>query len=139
MRGRFLLALLALPALAGCAERRTLSECPAGGAGSALNAPSLAPSVWDDGNRTYLQFPGNTPIVPITTFDPDGVERPAHYTVLPGGVVMVHKTAPEIRLRDGDKVACIVNRAWTPLGRPTGTGTMTPDVVRLPRTSRDGA
>lgn len=132
-------ALAALGFVAGCAERKTLAECPSRGPTLALNAPSLAPSVWDDGNRTYLQFPGNTPIPPVFTFDPDRVERPAHYTVQPGGVVVVHKTAPEIRLRDGDKVACIVNHAWSPVGRPTGTGTISPDVVRLPRTTADGA
>ena len=123
-----LAALPLLALLAGCGGHQ-LTTCPTGPA-LALNGPGLAPSVWDDGNSTFLQFPGNTPIPVVLTVDAQGHESPAPITVSQGGLVTVQKVAPEIRLRDGDRLACLVNRGFNPVGNPPGTGTTRADVVR---------
>jgi type IV secretion system protein VirB9 len=38
-----------------------------------------------------------------------------------------------LRLRDGNSVLCITNRAYDPVGHRTGTGTVDPGVVRQVR------
>ena len=48
-------------------------------------------------------------------------------------LVVVHQTAPQLRLRRGRAVLCIFNLAFQPAGRPTGTATAAPDVERTVR------
>ena len=64
--------------------------------------------------------------------NPDGNEAATNYTV-DGSRVIVHQTAPEFRLRDGNSVVCIKNNAWNPIGASPGTGTISPDVIRVPK------
>lgn len=124
-------ALLAL--LSACAGHQ-LSTCE--GPNYALNAPATLPAVWDDGNSTFLRFPGNVPIPPIFVVNDAGKEATADYTVKQGGTVMLHSVVREIRLREDDRVACIKNDAFNPLGTDPGTGTTSPDIKRDVRASR---
>lgn len=104
-------------------------------------APSAtAPAVWDDGQRTYLRYPGNRrPPMPYQVL-PDGTEAVVGQSTNPdpttnGNILVLHGVFPMLRLRDGDNVLCIVNRAYDPTGQNPGTGTVTPDVVRVSRSA----
>lgn len=121
------LCLLAL--LSACAGQ-TLSQCD--GPSWQMNAARTQPQVYDDGSSTVLSFPGNVPIPTIYVVNQDGKEAVADYTVEQGGTVIVHSVDRELKLREGNKVACITNEAFNPVGNPTGTGTTSPDVVRAP-------
>ena len=91
----------------------------------------LAPAeVWDDGQSTFLRFPGNRRVPTIFSVLPDGREAAVNYSVNTTGVITVHQTGPALRLRDGGLVLCIFNRAADATGRNPGTGTTSPDVVR---------
>lgn len=91
---------------------------------------ALEPTIWDDGNSTFLRFAGNRRVPSIYVLNPDGKEAVAPYTV-DGEIVTIHQTARGLRLRDGTLVLCIWNQGWNPYGHPTGTGTTSPDVVRI--------
>jgi type IV secretion system protein VirB9 len=91
----------------------------------------LAPAeVWDDGQSTFLRFPGNRRVPAIFAILADGREAAVNYTVNTVGLVTVHQTGPALRLRDGRLVLCVLNRASDATGRNAGTGTTSPDVVR---------
>ncbi|QCJ00981.1 P-type conjugative transfer protein VirB9 [Agrobacterium larrymoorei] len=92
---------------------------------------SLLPvEVVDDGSSTTFRFPGNVRIPSIYVINPDGKEATANYSVKGDGVV-VASVSRAWRLRDGHTVLCIWNKAYDPVGRKTGTGTVRPDVVRV--------
>jgi type IV secretion system protein VirB9 len=92
---------------------------------------ALAPAeVWDDGQSTFLRFPGNRRVPAIFSVLADGREAAVNYSVSTAGLITVHQTGPALRLRDGGLVLCIVNRAHDATGRNPGTGTTSPDVVR---------
>jgi type IV secretion system protein VirB9 len=92
---------------------------------------SLVPiAIWDNGYSTVLQFPGNTRIPSIFVIDPDGKEATAAYSV-DGSTVQVGETTRELRLRDGDTVLNIYNLGYNAVGSNPGTGTTSPDVVRV--------
>ena len=125
-RALFLLPLV----LAGCGGHK-LAQC----GGDIAPFPAIGrPVVWDDGQSTFMRFAGNQRIpVPYVVL-PDGKEAVIDRTVIADGsdhIVMLPQTAKEIRLRDGDAVACIVNNNWTPAGRNPGTGTTSPNIVRV--------
>lgn len=91
----------------------------------------LAPSeTWDDGQSTFLRFPGNRRVPTFFVIHPDGREAAINYSVATDGLVTLHQTAGALRLRDGSQVLCIFNRAFDPTGRNPGTGTTSADVVR---------
>ena len=91
----------------------------------------LAPAeVWDDGQSTFLRFPGNRRVPAIFSVLADGREAAVNYSVSAAGLITVHATGPALRLRDGGLVLCILNRAHDATGRNAGTGTTSPAVVR---------
>lgn len=91
----------------------------------------LAPAeVWDDGQSTFLRFPGNRRVPSIFSVLADGREAAVNYSANTSGLITVHQTGPALRLRDGGLVLCILNRAFDATGRNPGTGTTSPDVVR---------
>ncbi|MCG7362472.1 TrbG/VirB9 family P-type conjugative transfer protein [Roseomonas sp. ACRSG] len=91
----------------------------------------LAPAeVWDDGQSTFLRFPGNRRLPAIFSVLADGREAAVNYSANTAGLVTIHQTNGSFRLRDGGLVLCIFNRAHDPTGRNPGTGTTSPDVVR---------
>jgi type IV secretion system protein VirB9 len=92
---------------------------------------ALAPAeVWDDGQSTFLRFPGNRRVPAIFSVLADGREAAVNYSVNTAGLITIHQTNGSFRLRDGGLVLCILNRAHDATGRNPGTGTTSPDVVR---------
>jgi type IV secretion system protein VirB9 len=88
--------------------------------------------VSDDGQSTFLHFPGNVRMPAVYVIAPDGKEALANYSV-EDGTITVHQTARAFRLRDGDTVLNIWNQGWDPVGTNPGTGTVSPNVVRTIR------
>jgi type IV secretion system protein VirB9 len=93
---------------------------------------ALAPtSIFDDGYTTQIEFAGNRRIPVLLTVTPDGKESQiSGFTTEDNGIIKIHEVLPLIRLRDGDTVLCIVNRAYNPTGNNPGTGTTSPDMNR---------
>ena len=101
----------------------------------AQGSANLVPAeIWDDGQSTFLRFSGNVRIPSVYVIDPNGKEALVNYSV-EAGVLTIHQTAPRFRLRDGDTVLAIMNRAWNPVGSNPGTGTTTPGVARTLRSA----
>jgi len=91
----------------------------------------LAPAeVWDDGQSTFLRFPGNRRVPAIFSVLADGREAAVNYSADTTGLITLHQTGSAFRLRDGGLVLCILNRAFDATGRNPGTGTTSLDVVR---------
>jgi type IV secretion system protein VirB9 len=86
--------------------------------------------VWDNGFSTMFRFPGNVRIPSIFVINPDGKEATADYAVK-GNLVQVDAVAPQWRLRDGQTVLCVFNKAFNPVGNNPGSGTTSPDVQRI--------
>lgn len=93
---------------------------------------SLAPTeIFDDGYTTTLHFPGNMRIPTIFRRNPDGTDAEVTGTTTEqGGYVKIHSVLPYIRLRDGDLVLCIWNRAYNQIGDNPGTGTTSDNINR---------
>ncbi|GBQ29206.1 TrbG/VirB9 family P-type conjugative transfer protein (plasmid) [Komagataeibacter nataicola] len=97
---------------------------------------SITPlEVWDNGNITIFRFPGNVRLPSLFTINPDGKEATANYSVKndPAGwgtLMIADHLAPAWRLRDGDTVLCVFNKAFDPVGHNPGTNTISPNVVR---------
>jgi type IV secretion system protein VirB9 len=83
----------------------------------------------DNGEWTLFRFPGlsRKPAVYVVTGKDD--ERLARQHGA-GDFVVVEEIAAHFRLRLGDDVLDIINQAYDPIGRPAGTGTTSPTVVR---------
>ena len=97
---------------------------------SAQGSVAIQPlEVSDDGRVTAFRFPGNAEVPAIYAVAPDGSEAIVPRNVQ-GELVMVHTTAARFRLRRGSEVLCVFNHGFDPVGRNTGTGTATPEVVR---------
>ena len=93
---------------------------------------SIGPTeIFDDGYTTTLRFPGNMRIPVIFKRTPEGTDAEVTGTTTEeGGIVKIHSVLPYIRLRDGDLVLCIWNRAYTAIGDNPGTGTTAPEIDR---------
>ena len=90
----------------------------------------LAPlEVSDNGRLTAFRFPGNTEVPAIYIVDNTGTERLAPVN-MKDDVMVVESTAAHFRLRLGEQVLEIYNRAYDAVGQNPGTGTTSPDVVR---------
>lgn len=101
----------------------------------APSAPSGLDAMWDDGERTYLRYPGNrgTPVAYQILADGTEAVIGQNTVVDPatrGSLLIVHKVVPMLRLRDGGNVLCITNNAYNPTGQNSGTGTVDPGVFR---------
>lgn len=91
----------------------------------------LSPAeMWDDGQSTFLRFPGHRRLPAVFAVLADGREAAVNTSTSTAGLVTVHQTGPMLRLRDGGRVLCLFNRAFDATGRNAGTGTTSPDVVR---------
>jgi type IV secretion system protein VirB9 len=97
------------------------------GRGDAALAPS---EVCDDGRSTYLRFPGVQRRPAVFSILPDGREAAVNVSTGADGWVTVHQHSPMLRLRDGGRVLCLINRGYVAAGQNPGTGTVSPDVVR---------
>lgn len=94
------------------------------------------PAIWDDGQRTFLRYPGNRRVPMVYQVLADGREslvgQSADADPTTGGtLVTLHGVFPSLKIRDGRAVLCIVNLGWDGgRGRNPGTGTTSPDVIR---------
>jgi type IV secretion system protein VirB9 len=106
----------------------------------APTAPAGLDAMWDDGQRTFLRYPGNRPVPVAYQVLPDGTEAVIGQSSVVdpdthGSLLIIHSVVPMIRLRSGESILCITNRAYDPVGRNIGTGTVDPGVVREMRGS----
>ncbi len=86
--------------------------------------------VFDNGYSTVFRFPANVRIPSVFVIDPDGQEATPNYAVK-GDLLQVDSVARGWRLRDGQTVLCIWNRAYDPVGSNPGTQTTSPNVQRV--------
>lgn len=136
---------LAISALSAT-KRNTMYDGQGTDADRAALAPVASagqPAIYDDGERTFLRYPGNRIPPMIYQVQADGKEAVVGQTTQSdptsnGKILIVNVVAPMLRLRDGDSVLCIVNRNYDATGRNTGTGTVDPGVVRVTRSASNG-
>lgn len=92
---------------------------------------SLLPlEVFDNGYSTVFRFPGNVRIPSVFVINPDGKEATPNYAVK-GDLVQVDSVARGWRLRDGQTVLAVWNRAFDPVGQNPETQTTSPNVQRV--------
>jgi type IV secretion system protein VirB9 len=106
----------------------------------APTAPAGLDAMWDDGQRTYLRYPGNRSVPLTYQVMPDGTESVIGQSTVvdsatKGSLLIIHGVVPMLRLRSGESVLCITNNAYDPVGHRTGTGTVDPGVVRQVRSA----
>jgi P-type conjugative transfer protein VirB9 len=88
--------------------------------------PAMA---YDDGNFTYLKFPANRDFPAVFLVAEDKSESLVNSHV-EGEVLVVHRVAPELRLRLGRAVVGVYNEAFDPDGAAPKDGTTAPGVKR---------
>lgn len=98
------------------------------------------PEVSDNGQLTAFRLQGAVQQPAVYTVDdptcgPGGNERLAAF-VNKDDMMVVQSTARHFRLRLGEAVAEICNQRWNSIGQPTGTGTISPGVIREVITTR---
>lgn len=87
---------------------------------------SLRPTeVYDDGTRTYLRFRQHAELPAIFLRNDDHTESLVNFTVGTDQVI-VHRVAPQLVLRRGRLVGCIVNRSPDPLTAVESSPSLTP-------------
>lgn len=94
---------------------------------------SIAPAeVCDTGAVTYMRFPGRQRIPSMALDLPDGTRASVNWTTLKDGWIQISSISTRFTLTDGLEALCVLNRGYNPVGRATGTGTLTPGVIRVP-------
>jgi type IV secretion system protein VirB9 len=92
---------------------------------------SLLPlEVFDNGYSTVFRFPGNVRIPSVFVINPDGKEATPNYSVK-GDLVQIDSVARGWRLRNGQTVLAVWNRAFDPVGKSPETQTSSPNVQRV--------
>ena len=86
--------------------------------------------VYDNGKVTMFRFRGATELPAIYIGLDDGKDELVPKSV-DGELVTVHAVAKKFVLRRGDLVMCVFNERFTSEGNEPGTGTTSPNVVRL--------
>jgi type IV secretion system protein VirB9 len=94
--------------------------------------PFIPTKVCDDGQATYLTFPGNMPVPTITIDGPDGKPMvPMQNFDSSGSYQVIHQVARHFYLRIGDALDCVWKTGpIDPVGVNSGTKTSSPEVVR---------
>ena len=95
--------------------------------------PFIPPHVCDNGQATFLYFPGNMPVPAITVDGADGKPMvPMQNFDTTSGYQVVHLVTNHFYLRMGDALDCVWRAApVNSIGYNPGTGTSSPDVVRV--------
>jgi type IV secretion system protein VirB9 len=95
--------------------------------------PFVPTRVCDNGQATYLTFPGNMQVPAITIDGPDGKPMvPMQNFDTTGSYQVIHQVARHFYLRIGDALDCIWKTGPVdPAGYNPGTNTSSPDVVRV--------
>lgn len=98
-------------------------------AGSAQISPTAAR---DDGRFTYLTFSNNRDMPAVYQVEEDGSEALINTSIEDGNTIVVHRVVKQLKLRKGNYVACVVNKAFDlDSGKDNTTGTIAPDVQRI--------
>jgi type IV secretion system protein VirB9 len=106
---------------------------------AAVGDARLEPAeISDNGRITVLRFPGNQPLPSIYAVDDDGNESLVQ-PIARGPQVTIDTVHKRLRLRRNAQVLCITNFAFDPRGANTNTGTLSPDVRRVPVQPKPGA
>lgn len=85
----------------------------------------------DDGTFTYLTFTNNRDMPAVYSVDAAGKEALIN-TNVEGNTIIVHRVVPQIRLRKGDAVVCILNKSFDPDGGVDNTsGTVVNTIERI--------
>lgn len=84
----------------------------------------------DNGIWTIMRFPGLSQKPAVYSVNADNSDGRLMRQHSNGDFVVIEEIAPRFRLRLGDDVLDIVNDSYDPAGKPTGTGTVAPTVVR---------
>ena len=104
--------------------------------GNAAGRAALVPDkVTDNGQETAFLYAGNRAVPSFFTVAPDGSEQSVQ-PVMRGAVAVLPQVVQEWRVRLGDAVLVVHNRAYSSTGYNPGTGTTSPDVVRVIRHAR---
>lgn len=103
-----------------------MSDAPASRSIEPLN-------VWDDYRFTYFRFPVNAELPTIFAIDSNNKETIVNFSVLGAdhNIIAVQYTAREWRVRYGDRVVGIVNRAYNPSYGAASSGTISNTVHRV--------
>jgi type IV secretion system protein VirB9 len=98
-------------------------------AGSKEVSPTAAR---DDGRFIYLTFNNNRDMPAIYSVDEGGNETLINTNVVDGNTIVVQRMVRQLRLRKGNAVACVINKAFDlDGGTDNTTGTVAPDVERV--------
>lgn len=98
-------------------------------AGSQEISPTAAR---DDGRFIYLTFNNNRDMPAVYSVDEDGNEALINTNVVDGNTIVVQRLVRQLKLRKGNAVACVVNKAFELNGGTDNTtGTVAPDVERV--------
>ncbi len=87
---------------------------------------------FDDGTFTYFRFRGNRemPAVFLETIVKDKKTESLLNTTVKGDTIVAQRLSGNFILRKGNEVAEVVNQNYDPVGKTTGTGTITSQVTR---------
>lgn len=90
---------------------------------------------YDNGNFTFLTFANNKEIPAIYVVNLDGTESLVNTSIDSNSpdTVIVHTTARQLTLRNGNNVVCIFNENFDPNGTTNFSGTTAPGVERIIR------
>ena len=88
----------------------------------------------DDGLQTRLRFAAHNELPAIFVRGADGGESLVNFTVT-GNDLVIHRIAHQFILRRGREVGCVVNRGFDAAAGRSGTGTISPDVMRATATA----
>jgi len=99
-------------------------------------SPELKPeSAWDDGVQTRLRFGARRELPAVFVGNDDGSESLVNFT-MEAGEVVVHRVARRFIVRRGRLNGCIVNQAFAGGGQRLDSGTVAPNVERVPTGAR---
>jgi type IV secretion system protein VirB9 len=99
----------------------------------AAGSPEISPTAArDDGRFIYLTFTNNRDMPAVYSVDEDGNEALINTNVVDGNTIVVHRLVRQLKLRKGNAVVCLVNKAFDlDGGTDNVTGTVSPDVERV--------
>jgi type IV secretion system protein VirB9 len=87
---------------------------------------------FDDGVQTHLLFPARAELPAVFLRNDDGTESLLNFTIDDGEMV-IHRVAHRFVLRRGKLTGCVVNQSFVGGGERLESGTITPQVERVPK------
>lgn len=96
-------------------------------------------NVWDNYRFTYFKFPENAELPTISAIGADGKELVVNATPVGvnANILQADRTAREWRIRLGNRVVGVLNGGFNPSLGATPSGTVSPDVERVVKQSKE--